>query len=545
MKRRGFTLIELLAVIVILAIIAVIATPIIVGIIEDSRKAAFERSVEGIIHATDLDFGTQETLTNNEYKIENGQIDKTLKTPIKNIEGFNGKIKYDEKGNSTYAIHNGKWCVKKLDIESSPEVSDYNEADCKLVLPLSEDCFETEDLENGGVAIVNYLCTETDVIIPDTINGKVVKEISGKNYDYGVYDEDYYGAFQSESCNRMENQYYYCENQLTSVKIPSSVTKIGDFAFTANNLSGELDLSHLTNLTSIGESAFYQNKLSGELDLSHLINLTNIGSEAFGGDWYTRSNQITSIKLPSSIISIGERAFYANNLSDELDLSYLTNLTAIEDESFGENSITSLKLPSNIISIGRDAFLNNKLNGKLDLSYLTNLTSIGDNAFYGQSDGSTNQITALELPDSVVNIGNRAFQYNILSGELDLSNTSLTSIGNSAFVGEYDGSTNQITSLKLPNSLTSIGDSAFEYNIITGELDLSNTKITSIGDAFSMNRITSLKLPNTLTNIDNWAFNGSSITSVTFYGRNDLTGVTIGTRAFGSGFNDSNIYFEN
>ncbi len=38
--KKGFTLIELLAVIVILAIIALIATPIILNIIEDSRKSA-------------------------------------------------------------------------------------------------------------------------------------------------------------------------------------------------------------------------------------------------------------------------------------------------------------------------------------------------------------------------------------------------------------------------------------------------------------------------------------------------------------------------
>ena len=44
--RKGFTLIELLAVIVILAIIALIATPIILGIINDARKEANERSVE-------------------------------------------------------------------------------------------------------------------------------------------------------------------------------------------------------------------------------------------------------------------------------------------------------------------------------------------------------------------------------------------------------------------------------------------------------------------------------------------------------------------
>ena len=42
MKRKnGFTLIELLAVIVILAIIALIATPIILGIVDNARKDAF------------------------------------------------------------------------------------------------------------------------------------------------------------------------------------------------------------------------------------------------------------------------------------------------------------------------------------------------------------------------------------------------------------------------------------------------------------------------------------------------------------------------
>ena len=40
MRNKGFTLIELLAVIVILAIIALIATPIVLGIINDSRKSA-------------------------------------------------------------------------------------------------------------------------------------------------------------------------------------------------------------------------------------------------------------------------------------------------------------------------------------------------------------------------------------------------------------------------------------------------------------------------------------------------------------------------
>ena len=54
MKKKGFTLIELLAVIVILAIISLIATPIILGIVEDAKKGIFLRDCEMIEHAAEL-----------------------------------------------------------------------------------------------------------------------------------------------------------------------------------------------------------------------------------------------------------------------------------------------------------------------------------------------------------------------------------------------------------------------------------------------------------------------------------------------------------
>ena len=46
MRNKGFTLIELLAVIVILAIIALIAVPIVLNIIDDSKKESINRSIE-------------------------------------------------------------------------------------------------------------------------------------------------------------------------------------------------------------------------------------------------------------------------------------------------------------------------------------------------------------------------------------------------------------------------------------------------------------------------------------------------------------------
>ena len=50
-KKKGFTLVELLAVIVILAIIALIATPIILNVINDSKKQAAKDSAYGYMDA--------------------------------------------------------------------------------------------------------------------------------------------------------------------------------------------------------------------------------------------------------------------------------------------------------------------------------------------------------------------------------------------------------------------------------------------------------------------------------------------------------------
>ena len=75
MKRKnGFTLIELLAVIVILAIIALIATPIMLGIVEDAKRDAFLRSVELVVSSTDIDVMSKLTDSGHTYELMEGKI---------------------------------------------------------------------------------------------------------------------------------------------------------------------------------------------------------------------------------------------------------------------------------------------------------------------------------------------------------------------------------------------------------------------------------------------------------------------------------------
>ena len=77
--NKGFTLIELLAVIVILAIIALIATPIVLNIIDDTKRESGLRSAEFYLDALELSIAQatldNKNITDGVYNIlENGNI---------------------------------------------------------------------------------------------------------------------------------------------------------------------------------------------------------------------------------------------------------------------------------------------------------------------------------------------------------------------------------------------------------------------------------------------------------------------------------------
>ena len=74
MKRKGFTLIELLGVIVVLAVIAIITTPVILGVIEKSKKGALQSSGYGLVEAGILYHAEYQNSQTVRFDIKNNQI---------------------------------------------------------------------------------------------------------------------------------------------------------------------------------------------------------------------------------------------------------------------------------------------------------------------------------------------------------------------------------------------------------------------------------------------------------------------------------------
>ena len=85
----------------------------------------------------------------------------------------------------------------------------------------------------------------------------------------------------------------------------------------------------------------------------------------------------------------------------------------------------------------------------------------------------------------------------------------------------------RLTSVVIPDGVTSIGGGAFRGNQLTSVTIPDG--VTSIGGgAFQNNQLTSVTIPDGVTFIGNWAFHGNQLTSVTI----SASVTTIGNHAF-------------
>jgi hypothetical protein len=161
------------------------------------------------------------------------------------------------------------------------------------------------------------------------------------------------------------------------------------------------------------------------------------------------------------------------------------------------------------------------------------VTAIGVAANYWNPATATSfaskNLTSLTIPNSVTSIGDYAFYNNNLTS-LTIPN-SVTSIGDYAFYN------NNLTSLTIPSSVTSIGYGAFYSNQLTSVTIPSS--VTSISNAaFADNQLTSVTIPTGVTSIGDWALRDNQLTSLTIpssvtsigdsaFSFNQLTSLTI------------------
>ena len=308
----------------------------------------------------------------------------------------------------------------------------------------------------------------------------------------------------------------------------AAVTDIGSVFSSNKEITSFDELQYFTGLKSIGNSAFYGCK--GITSITIPDSVTSIGESAFAG-----CRSLTSVTIGNSVVSIGWFAF--DGCSGLASIIIPNSVTTIEGYAFrGCSSLTSITIGSSVTSIGGYAF-----RGCSSLTSITigsSVTSIGNIVFEDCSNltfirvdegnpvfdsrENCNAIVMTEnnelivgckntiIPNSVTSIGESAFESCSSLTSIEIPN-SVTSIGVSAF-RECIG----LTSITIPNSITTIGKHAFFDCSNLTDVSLSEGLISIGEEAFHTCAISTISLPQSLIRIGEQAFQGCrQLTSIT------------------------------
>ena len=148
------------------------------------------------------------------------------------------------------------------------------------------------------------------------------------------------------NCAFIANGAFKLFSALTSINIPNSVKRIGNYAFDDCDALTNVTIPH--GVTSIGQGAFrYCDDLR---DIIIPDSVTEISFNAFYG-----CSKLQSIVLPKGLTSIEHNTFY--DCESLTSITIPVSVTSIDHSAFYDCSgLTSITIPDGVTSIGRMAF---------------------------------------------------------------------------------------------------------------------------------------------------------------------------------------------
>lgn len=288
MKENGFTLIELLAVIIILAIIALIATPIVLNIIDDARKSAFERSVEGYYRAAQYVYDDMILKDKKEdvlFTFEDGKQTSNNDKYNLSLQGKtpkSGVVYISRSGDILVDVKNDQYCATKI----NNSIVQHYECFDTVFLEIPESCLYITENDL-------YDVNEIDINLP--VGVETLGPYNTMFYSAGCVDTNIgsvhsiilpstVDGIKADALYNFNMEYFSCSLYYSNLIVPSGIKYIGGNTFT-------------------GCWAYVENVILPDT-------LMYIGNGAFN------TNQLTNITIPSSVVAIGNDAFLGSMFPD-------------------------------------------------------------------------------------------------------------------------------------------------------------------------------------------------------------------------------------
>ena len=315
----------------------------------------------------------------------------------------------------------------------------------------------------------------------------------------------------------------YC-SLLTSITIPDSVTRIGYNAF--------YDTGYYKNLGNWENNVLYidNHLIDAKTELSGFYNIKS-GTKIVADEAFLNCSSLTSITIPNSVTIIGEEAF-----RDCSSLTYLIipeSVTSIGERAFINcDYLSSITIPDSVTNIGYNAFYstryyNNSNNWENNVLYIGHhlisaktvlsgsyVIKLGTKTIACDAFQDCSSLTYLIIPESVTSIGERAFINCDYLSSITIPD-SVTNIGYNAFYSTryYNNSNN------WENNVLYIG-----HHLISAKTVLSGSYVIKLGtktiacDAFQdCSSVTTITIPDSVTSIGGWAFSDCNLLEAVYY----------------------------
>lgn len=351
------------------------------------------------------------------------------------------------------------------------------------------------------VYVVEYVGDATEVVVPETVNGRKVE-----NYVIGHYA-------------------FYLKSSIASIVLPKCVTKIEEYAF--YNCRSLTEIVIPAGVKQIMDYTFYNCSKLYKVTLPE--GMTEIGEYAFA-----RCSKLENVIIPDSVTELGSYAFDRCTGLKSITLS--KNLTTLRRYTFsGCTSLESVIVPEGVVNIEHRAF--EKCTALTKIYLPATLKSIDEYTFEdavidvivfaGTGDQwrsfeewrLIDQDHTVECSDSVIYfkdgyvLHDKDDGVHVVSNYKEIYEISLPEtlggkkvekyfIDDKAFYYEYP-----LKSVILPETVVSVGNYAFYGCYYVNQIYLPDG-ITYIGDFafFDCKNISELILPEQLVKIGKYAF---------------------------------------